>query len=85
MAGITIRVPITDLADGMVYKTPYGRARWIRVHSLGAPQAFHGETIREAVVSYVNGRGAGLNFRIRLFDEPRGYEVRVDSLPTSEG
>lgn len=81
MTATAIRVPITDLAGGMVYKTPEGQARWVRIHALGAPETSYGETIREAAVSYLNGKGAGAVFRVRLFERASqgGYEVRSDT------
>lgn len=79
-----VRVRLEDLAPGMIYKTPEGRARWIEIHSVDAPVAWDSQTNRrDATVSYVNGKDAGAPFALYLLDQGHKghYAVRADTVP----
>jgi hypothetical protein len=75
----TITVDLADLAPGMVYKAPEGRARWIEIHDLGPLTPFYGDTVRDVTASYRNGKGAGKRFTVRLY--ARAVIVNETSIP----
>jgi hypothetical protein len=77
----TTRVRQTDLATGMIYQDTEGRRRWFEIHETrpAAPFDSSGNTTRDCIVSYLNGKAAGHHIGIRLYSPE--YDVRTDSLP----